>query len=148
MTPFMIRVSEVLELATDVVLPDIRPSRPRPAAIGADEHVECRSLAEQLVCEANVVLSSIEHEPLSLTDDLRSESLSFTISCGNRQARIVTHIGTAVAIGNLYGIGARHLASVELAGADQLEELILLVIRADRADAHNSAVPAPGTLPQ
>lgn len=140
MTPFMLRVSEVLDLPTDVDLPEIQPSRPQPAAIGAEDHVECRSLAEQLVCEANVVLSSAGRERVELTDEAGPKELAFTISFEDREARIVTNFGHAAAVGHLYGVGTRHLGNVELAGADQVERLILLLIGGD-------AVPETGTLP-
>lgn len=140
MTPFMMRVSEVLDLPTDVDLPDIQPSRPQPAAIGAEDHVECRSLAEQLVCEANVVLSSAGRKRVELVDEAGPRELAFTISFEDREARIVTNFGHAAAVGHLYGVGTRHLGNVELAGADQVERLILLLIGGD-------AVPETGTLP-
>ncbi len=146
MTPFMLRVSDVLDLPADVELPDIQASRRLPAAIGADEHVECRSLAEQLVCEANVVLTANDRERIDLTDEVKAGQLSFAMSYGQRQARIVTNIGHDVAVGHLYGIGSRHLGNVELTGAEQVEKLILLLIGGDPDDADNVAVPAPGTL--
>jgi hypothetical protein len=146
MTPFMLRVSDVLELPTDVDLPDIQASQRLPAAIGADAHVECRSLAEQLVCEANVVLTANDRDRIELTDDVHSGRLSFSLSHGQRQARIVTNIGHDVAVGHLYGIGARHLGNVELTGADQIEKLILLLLGSGRDDAGDVAVPEPGTL--
>lgn len=140
MTPFMLRVSEVLDLPTDVDLPEIQPSRPQLAAIGAEDHVECRSLAEQLICEANVVLWSAGRERVELTDEAGPKELAFTISFEDREARIVTNFGHAAAVGHLYGVGTRHLGNVELAGADQVERLILLLIGGD-------AVPETGTLP-
>jgi len=146
MTPFMLRVSDVLDLPTDVDLPDIQASRRLPAALGANEHVECRSLAEQLVCEANVVLTANDRERIELTDDVRLGQLSFSMSFGDRQARIVTNIGHEVAVGHLYGIGSRHLGNVELTGADQVEKLILLLIGGSRDDRGDEAVPEPGTL--
>lgn len=139
MTPFMIRVSEVLDLPTDADLPDIQPSRPQPAAIGAEDHVECRSLAEQLVCEANVVLSSAGRERMALVDEAGPKELAFTLSFEDRQARIVTNFGHAAAVGHLYGVGTRHLGNVELADADQMEKLILLIIGGE-------PVPETGTL--
>ena len=146
MTPFMLRVSDVLDLPTDVDLPDIQASRRLPAALGANEHVECRSLAEQLVCEANVVLTANDRERIELTDDVRLGQLSFSMSYADRQARIVTNIGHEVAVGHLYGIGSRHLGKVELTGADQVEKLILLLIGGSRDDRDDEAVPEPGTL--
>ena len=139
MTPFMLRVSEILDLPTDVDLPDIQPSRPQPAAIGAEGHVECRSLAEQLVCEANVVLASAGRERMELTDDAGPKELAFTLAYADREARIVPNFGQAAAVGHLYGVGTRHLGNVALAGADQIEQLILLLIGGD-------PVPETGTL--
>lgn len=147
MTPFMLKVSEALDLPTDIDLPEIRSSRHQPAAIGTDEHVECRSLAEQLVCEANVVLSSNGRERLALCDDMQPGVLSFHITFEGRQARIVTTFGQATATGHLYGVGARHLGNVELTGAEQVEQLILLLIGGDAVHLGDRAVPATGTLP-
>lgn len=141
----MLRVGEALDLLTDVDLPQIQLSRQRPAAIGTDGYVECRSLAEQLVCEANVVLSSNGCERLALTDDLESDALAFCITYADRQARIVTNIGRDVATGHIYGVGARHFGNVELTGADQVEQLILLLIGSPSAALAEGAVPAPGT---
>ena len=146
MTPFMLRVGEALDLPFDIDLPDIQASRQQPAALGADEHVECRSLAEQLVCEANVVLTANDRERIELTDDVSAGQLAFSMSYGQRQARIVTNIGHDVAVGHLYGIGSRHLGNVELTGADQVEKLILLLIGDGREEADDVAVPEPGTL--
>ncbi len=142
----MLRVSDVLDLPTDVDLPEIRASRPLPAAIGADEHVECRSLAEQLVCEANVVLTANDRERIELSDDVRGGQLSFSLTHESRQARIVTKIGDDVAVGHLYGVGSRHLGNVELTGADQVEKLILLLIGGDRNPLGEQGVPETGTL--
>lgn len=139
MTPFMLRVSEVLDLPTDVDLPEIRASHSQPAAIGAEDHVECRSLAEQLVCEANVVLSAAGRERMSLVDEAGPKELAFTISYEDREARIVTNFGHAAAVGHLYGVGTRQLGNVELADADQVEKLILLIIGGE-------TVPETGTL--
>lgn len=142
----MLQVSEVLDLPTDVDVPEIQASRRLPAAVGADEHVECRSLAEQLVCEANVVLTANACGRISLDDDLAPGVLSFSLSYAGREARIVTTIGHDVAIGHLYGIGAQHLGNVELSGADQVERLILLLIGGDQDTRGREAVPEPGTL--
>lgn len=145
MTPFMLRVGDVLDLPGGVDVPELQFSRERPAAIGTDGHVECRSLAEQLVCEANVVLASAGGGRLVLTDEARPGVLSFCISYGLREARVVTNIGR-VSTGHLYGVGAGHLGNVELTGADQVEQLILLLIGSEQAGVKDSAVPAPGTL--
>lgn len=146
MTPFMLRVTDVLDLPTDVDMPGIRSSRHQPAAVGTNDHVECRSLAEQLVCEANAVLTSSGQAPLSLVDELESGALSFSIRTGGRQARIITDIGRAVSTGHLYGVGARRLGNVELTDPDQVEQLILLLISGPSAAAEDRTVPEPGTV--
>ncbi len=83
MTPFMLRVSDVLDLPAEVELPDIQASRRLPAAIGADEHVECRSIAEQLVCEANVVLAANDYARIELTDEVKLGQLCFELAYGS-----------------------------------------------------------------
>lgn len=146
MTPFMLRVSDVLDLPAEVELPDIQASRRLPAAIGADEHVECRSIAEQLVCEANVVLAANDYARIELTDEVKLGQLCFELAYGQRRARIVTSIGADVAVGHLYGVGSRHLGNVELTGADQVEKLVLLLIGRDGDGAGDVPVPETGTL--
>ncbi len=61
MTPSMLAVAALLAVATlldgdEPREPATKPSRPSPIAEGMDTHVMIRSLAEQLVSEANTVL--------------------------------------------------------------------------------------------
>jgi hypothetical protein len=131
MTHFMARVSELLEPGSDVVRPETHVSVRVPVPIGVHYHVEYRSLAEQLVCEANAVLSPTGQR-LELTDDLREGELSFYISYRDRRARVSTTIIGSAASAHLRGVGACHRADVELTGPEQIERLILLLISGDR----------------
>lgn len=146
MTPFMLRVGEVLDLTGDVDRPAVRVSRHRPVAVGAHAQIECRSLAEQLVCEANAMLPE-DGPRLWLVDNLDDGELSFSISYRDRQARVLTSIAGSVAQGHLYGLGARYQTNIELAGPEQVEQLILLLIRGDQSQGGQDVVPAAGTLP-
>lgn len=144
MTPFMLRVSEALDLTGDVDRPGVRVSRQQPVAIGANTQVECRSLAEQLVCEANAVLAQTGHR-LWLTDELNAGELSFSIEYRDRRARVSTSIDGTGARGHLHGLGAHYRTNVELNGPGQVENLILLLIRGDQAPGSTGPVPAAGT---
>lgn len=132
MTPFMVRVSELLGPGDEVDRPEVRRSERRPIPLGADHHVEYRSLAEQLVCEANAVLAATG-ERIWLADDLKEGELSFCISYRDRLARVSTSIAGSAATCHLSGVGAGSRTDVELTGPDQVEQLILLVIGGDSA---------------
>lgn len=144
MTPFMLRVSEALDLTGDVDQPGVRVTRQQPVAIGANAQIECRSLAEQLVCEANAVLAQTGHR-LRLADEPNVGELSFSIEYRDRRARVTTSIDGTGAKGHLYGLGARCRTNVELDGPQQVEKLILLLIRGDPALKSIGPVPAAGT---
>ncbi|MCB0905740.1 MAG: hypothetical protein KDB63_01315, partial [Nocardioidaceae bacterium] len=71
MTPFMLRVAEIIGEEVDpgpVPMPATRISQRIATSTGADRQVAIRSLAEQLLCEANAVLSNSD-EHLTLTDE-------------------------------------------------------------------------------
>jgi hypothetical protein len=127
MTPFMQRVTEVVTGAERAGSPGIRPSTPQPVVIGADEQVMTRALAEQLVSEANAVLSGLG-SVIDLEDELTRGRLSFVMRYRARYARVSTSFERRRSVGHLYGVGAEGAGEVALDGPGQLERLILLLI--------------------
>jgi hypothetical protein len=73
---------------------------------GADEQVMTRSLAEQLVSEANAVLST-SGSLIDLRDEIIDGQLSFVMRYTDRTARVSTSFTEGSSIGHLEGIGAR-----------------------------------------
>ena len=82
MTPFMTRVAELVgtpeeqlaDLDTLAPMPDTRISRRIATGTGADRQVAIRSLAEQLVSEANAILASAD-DRLELVDETLPDEL-------------------------------------------------------------------------
>jgi len=141
MTPFMVRVDELVEGADGTHRPGIRESEPRSVVEGADEQVMTRSLAEQLVSEANAVLS-VTGRAIDLTDELLDGQLSFIMRFADRVARVSTSFGDGASVGHLQGVGAAGTGGVALDGPDELEELILLLIGSGLATAASAAATA------
>ena len=139
MTPFMIRVAELLETDVDEALPlpvpATVPSRPVRVNRGADKQVAIRALAEQLVCEANAVLGDAE-DHLSLTDELTDGNLSFCVAFRGREARVTTSFQDSVAVAHLTGDGVVATEPRELAGTEALPDLLLLLIAESDAPRH------------
>ena len=127
MTPFMVRVADVVEGSGDGGRPQVRESRPRSIVDGADEQVMTRSLAEQLVSEANAVLTDLG-PVIELRDELVEGQLSFVMRYRGLLARVSTSFADGCSIGHLQGVGARCHGEVALDGPDQLEDLILLLL--------------------
>ncbi len=137
MTPFMVRVAELLEDASQpdvdpVVRPAVRESHPKPVPVGADEQVALRALAEQLVAEANAVLSA-SADRIELDDHLVDGQLGFTMRFAGRGALVRTRFGSERAFGELLGVGGSCSRPVELADAGELQNLILLLLSAHPA---------------
>jgi len=126
MTPFMFRIAELFGDPGEVPVPSTRPSRPQPVGEGADRHVAVRSLAEQLVCEANAVLPP--DAALTLTDEVADGRLDFTIACGTHRARVSTTFGGGRSFGRLLGHEGAEDSPVELEDADALPDLIVSLI--------------------
>jgi hypothetical protein len=140
MTPFMLRVAELVDGDPDrdeaPPRPALRESRPKPIPVGADEQVALRALAEQLVAEANAVLADVAAHRIHLDDLLVDGQLGFSLRYGERGALVRTRFGEHEAIGQLQGIGGPCSRLVELAGIDELQNLILLILTG--APAHPS----------
>jgi hypothetical protein len=129
MTPFMARVAE-LASGPPASGPPVVVSAPKPWAVGLDDQVALRSLAEQLVCEANAVLSAAGQR-IALEDELAEQVLAFTISYRGRRARIATRREGGAARASLDQCGPRAPRLVELAGPAALEDLIAALVSAD-----------------
>lgn len=138
MTEFMIRVADALEdPSTAQPAPEVRTSVPRTVGHGAHEMVELRSLAEQLVCEANAVLAPVGREIL-LEDETGSEHLAFVLRTGKTWARIVTCFEDRQSFGQLVTsryVGPRY----ELVGPEALPDLIVALVTASE---HPFVLPA------
>jgi hypothetical protein len=128
MTPFMISVLSLLDGASSPVL-ETEPSQVRSVAVATDTQVVLRSLAEQLVCEANAVLR--DHDTaFSLTDDTGPGSLAFTIGCGEAEARLETTVSGRTAIARLTAPNLPDDGPRRLTGEGELEALLLSLIAA------------------
>ena len=126
MTPFMIAVRELLDGARAVV-PHTQPSRRRPVPEATDTQVVIRSLAEQLVCEANAVL--VDHgDTISLIDDSGPDEFAFTLGYRDRSARIKTTLSGRTGIAQLAFAGAPAAENRELGGEDELRALVLTLL--------------------
>jgi len=126
MTPFMFRISELLGEPGEDPAPSTRPSRPQPVGQGADRYVAVRSLAEQLVCEANAVLPP--EAALTLADEAADGRLDFTIACGAHRARVSTMFGGGRSVGRLLRHEEAEGPPVELEDADALPDLIVSLL--------------------
>ncbi len=87
MTPFMLRVAEIVGTPEDE-LPDVEEIAPMPetrisrriaTGTGADRQVAIRSLAEQLVSEANAILGPAD-DRLDLVDETLPHELAFRVT--------------------------------------------------------------------
>lgn len=129
MTPFMRLVADVLAgVAPPPSEPLVRASAPRSVGHGAHEMVEVRSLAEQLVSEANPVLAGTGRE-LTLEDEAGTDQLVFTLRSGQTWARVVTSFEHRRSWGQLVtpdSIGEPQ----ELVGVGALPGLILALVTA------------------
>lgn len=133
MTPFMLRVAELVGASPEAVdetdlapMPATRLSQRIATSTGADRHVAIRSLAEQLVCEANAILAT--SEDLTLSDETLPSELAFTIGYRGRGARVSTTFEDGQAYGRLVGTGFESDAPRELEDADALPDLIVRLL--------------------
>ncbi|MEV5413279.1 hypothetical protein AB0K60_31155 [Thermopolyspora sp. NPDC052614] len=156
MTPFMVAVAETCRGAGEVAPPRTVRSRPRSVGAGTERQVAARSLAEQLVCEANAVLSELPgpsgiRERIELRDEPGEGALEFVLRVRGREARVRTTYADGVTRGwlrwitpdqNAPGDTAPHVPdthadadaessgepAVELAEPEDVEALILRLL--------------------
>ena len=146
MTYFMQQVAEAVSgRAAATEPPAVQPSRSRSVGHGAHEMVELRSLAEQLICEANAVLSGTGRE-LTLEDEAGQEQLAFTLRSGPTWARVVTSFAQRRSWGRLVTPDAVGQA-YELTGVDALPDLILALVTAGDDTVVLATAPRPGAVP-
>jgi hypothetical protein len=130
MTPFMQRVADIVGAEGDpevVPMPMTRISQRIATSTGADRQVAIRSLAEQLICEANAVMfHSDDH--LSLTDEVLPSELAFSVGFRGRAARVSTTFENGTALGRLVGDGFESELPHELDGPDALPDLLIRLI--------------------
>jgi hypothetical protein len=130
MTPFMLRIAEIVGEEVDpgpVPMPATRISQRIATSTGADRQVAIRSLAEQLLCEANAVLAHSD-EHLTLTDETLPSELAFSIGYRGRAARVSTTFEDGIAYGRLVGDGFESELPEELAGPDALPDLLVRLL--------------------
>lgn len=135
MTPFMTRVAELVgtpeedlaDLDTIAPMPDTRISRRIATGTGADRQVAIRSLAEQLVSEANAILGSAD-DRLGLVDETLPHELAFNVTHGARAARVSTTFQDGTAYGRLVGDGFETELPCELEGTDALPDLLIRLL--------------------
>jgi hypothetical protein len=126
MTPFMLAVQALLD-GDQPPQPATRPSRPRPVAKATDTHVIIRSLAEQLVSEANAVLRG-RSVGISLVDDTGPGELSFTLRHGDAIARVRTVVSGHTAQGQLIRADIAPAEPRELTSEEELQALVLSLL--------------------
>jgi hypothetical protein len=125
-TPLMIAVRELLD-GGPARAPHTQPSRRRPVPEATDTQVVIRSLAEQLVCEANAVL--VDHgDTISLIDDSGPDEFAFTLGYRDRSARIKTTLSGRTGIAQLAFAGTPAAENRELGGEDELRALVLTLL--------------------
>jgi len=137
MTPFMLRVAELVgtpedqlrdvELDTLAPMPMTRISQRIATGTGADRQVAIRSLAEQLICEANAVLAHGD-DHLSLTDETLPSELAFSVGYRGRAARVSTTFEDGTAYGRLVGDGFESELPQELDGPEALPDLLIRLL--------------------
>jgi hypothetical protein len=135
MTPFMYRVAEIVgtpeadlaDLDEVAPMPQTRISRRIATGTGADRQVALRSLAEQLVSEANAILAAAD-DRLDLVDETLPDELAFRVTHRDRAARVSTTFEDGTAYGRLVGDGFDSELPQELSGPDALPDLLVRLL--------------------
>ena len=146
MTPFMQRVAELVGTPEDDLValgamsppPVTRLSRRIATGTGADRQVMIRSLAEQLVSEANAVLGAAD-DRLELVDETLPTELAFRVVHRGRAARVSTTFKDGTAYGRLVGDGIESEEPVELEDADALPDLLVRLLVESGVTHHHVA---------
>lgn len=137
----MIAVAAVLDGSPPPAV-GTEPSELRSVAIGVHRQVAVRSLAEQLVAEANAVLGevvtaggpcraaapTIELPGIELLDDTGVGTLAFSLRFGRRIARVQTTVAGRQAVAELIGVPGATEGPHRLASDEDLEALILSLL--------------------
>jgi hypothetical protein len=130
MTPFMLAVRALLDGSArpaEAAWPELADSEAGPVAAGADRQVIVRSLAEQLVSEANAILR--EHgEVITLTDECGPGALRFTLGYRDREATVWTELARRTALARLVVPGGCEDRPRRLAAEDGIRALVLALV--------------------
>jgi len=86
-TPFMLRIRDVLDGADTAVPLRVRSSALRPVAQATDEWFYLRARSEQVIAEANAMLTG-RTTLVDLEDEYGTGQLAFVLRRGDRSARI------------------------------------------------------------
>lgn len=138
MTPFMVRVAELLGEdvdPADLPTPNLVPSQYRSTGKGNDIHVAYRGLTEQLVCEVNAVLAN-EDDHMSLVDDIIGNEMLYSVYYRGRAAVISTVFGEGTAYGRVVADGLDNSEPHELADRESVEDLLLLLLMESDTPRH------------
>lgn len=138
MTPFMVRVAEAIGADYDdmeLPVPATVPATYRPIGKGNDMHVAYRGLTEQLVCEANALLSE-EDDHMSLVDDVVGNEMIFSVYYRGRVAVFSTAFGEGKAYGRVVADGLDNSEPRELAGPEAVQDLLLLLLMESDTPRH------------
>ena len=130
MTAFMQRIATIVgsDTVPEVIpMPTTRISERIATSTGADRQVAIRSLAEQLVSEANAVLDQSD-DRLALIDETLPSELAFKVVYRSRAARVSTTFAEGTAYGLLVGDGFESELPQELDGPQALPDLIVRLL--------------------
>ncbi|MFN8079979.1 MAG: hypothetical protein U0Q19_10470 [Kineosporiaceae bacterium] len=131
MTPFMMRIAELIGAETDEVEEPLayrtKLSSPVTASVGADKHVAIRALAEQLLCEANAVLADAD-DHMGLYDEAADAELAFSVTYRQRAVRFSTRFIDGKAHAQLVGDGIEPGEPRELDGPESVADLLVLLL--------------------
>jgi len=125
-TPFMTAVQTRLD-GQPASLPETERSERTSVALATDAQVIVRSLAEQLVSEANAVLRA-HGDVLTLVDETGPEELAFTLGYRDRTARVQTRVHGHSAVGQLIIAGVMDDEPRQLRSEHELQALVLSLI--------------------
>ena len=126
MTSFMAAVAEILDREPPAP-PETTSSEACALAAAANAQVVIRSLAEQLVSEANVVLHE-NGSAIELTDEVGPGALTFTLAYRDRAARVRTNIQGRTATAQVTLPGAADGPDRQLNSEDEVRALVLTLL--------------------
>lgn len=126
MTPFMLRVQDLLD-GQSPAAPTTELSPTGSVAQAAHAQVMVRSLAEQLVSEANALLRD-HGDVIDLVDDSGPGELAFRLSYADRSARVQTVISGRSALATLSAPGLSDDGPRRLTSEEEVEALLLTLL--------------------
>jgi hypothetical protein len=134
MTEFMHRLDEVLGgVRSAVRIPELVESSYLKTGEGVHEQVETRAYAEQLVSEANAVLSTAGQTRLSLEDLSGTLDQVFVIRCGAAWAQLATRFQSRGSYAEVLGSSLKGLRQ-KLIDSGALEDLLVSLVIEEASD--------------